>query len=70
MRLLGRDGALTAAYIAADTMTVQPSRQRYEQISDTHWRYYDLGVAAGFTANLHLDEGRLVRTYEGLFETI
>lgn len=70
MRLLGRDGALTAAYIAADTMAIQPSRQRYEKISDTHWRYYDLGVAAGFSANLHLDEDRLVKTYEGLFEVI
>ena len=68
--VIARDGALTAAYIAADTLSVQPSRQRYEQISETHWRYYDLGVAAGFTANLHLDEDRLVKSYEGLFEVI
>lgn len=70
MRYLGGDGALTAAYIAANDLSVVPSRQRYERISDTHWRYHDLGVAAGFTANLRLDAQGLVYDYEGLFKAI
>lgn len=70
MKRLTRDGALTAAYISGEDLSVVPSRQRYERISDTHWRYFDLGVAAGFSANLHVDEHGLVRTYEGLFEAI
>lgn len=70
IRLLGRDGALTTAYVDASDLSVQPSRQRYEKVSDTHWRYHDLGVAAGFNADLFLDEDRLVKTYTGLFETI
>jgi hypothetical protein len=70
MRLLGKDGALTAAYISAEDLSVRPSRQRYEKISETHWRYHDLGVANGFTADLHLDSDGLVKTYEGLFETL
>lgn len=70
MRLLGRDGALTAAYVDASDLSVQPSRQRYEKISDTHWIYHDLGVAVGFDAHLHLDPDGFVKTYEGLFEAI
>ena len=68
IRRLGRDGALTAAYVDASTMSITPSRQRYERVDDLHWRYHDLGVAAGFSADLHLDEDRLVKTYQGLFE--
>lgn len=45
-----------------------PSRQRYERISDRNWRYHDLGVASGFSADLQLDEDKLVKTYAGLFE--
>lgn len=70
MKYLERDGELTAAYISGEDLSVVSSRQRYEKISDTHWRYHDLGVAAGFSANLELDEDGLVRTYEGLFESI
>ncbi|HEY7799777.1 MAG TPA: putative glycolipid-binding domain-containing protein [Hyphomonadaceae bacterium] len=70
MKLLGGDGEFDAAYIAADNMTVVPSRQRYEKISDTYWRYIDLGVAHGFTAALELDKDGLVARYEGLFEAL
>ncbi len=70
MKRLGNSGALTAAYISAEDLSVRPSRQRYEKISDRHWVYHDLGVADGFIANLMLDGCGLVRTYEGLFETI
>lgn len=70
MRRLGRDGALVAAYIDANDLSVQPSRQRYERLSSTHWRHHDLGVAAGFSASLRLDGEGLVQSYEGLFEAI
>jgi hypothetical protein len=70
MKLLGGDGEFDAAYIAADNMTVVPSRQRYEKISDTYWRYIDLGVAHGFAAALELDKDGLVARYEGLFEAL
>lgn len=70
IRRLGGDGTLTAAYINASDLFVTPSRQRYEKISYTHWRYHDLGVASGFSADLELDEDLLVKTYAGLFEAI
>jgi uncharacterized protein len=70
IRRLGEDGEFDAAYIAADTMTVVPSRQRYERISETYWRFHDLGVAHGFTAALELDSNGLVARYEGLFEAL
>ncbi len=70
MKHLARDGALTAAYISGADLSVVPSRQRYEKVSDTHWRYYDLGIAAGYSADLMVDEDGLIRTYEGLFEAI
>jgi hypothetical protein len=61
---------LTALYADAANLTVQPSRQRYERLADRQWRYLDLGVAAGFTAILDLDEDGLVTDYEGLFARI
>lgn len=70
IRLLGKDGELTAAYIDASNMTLQPSRQRYERIDDRNWRYIDRGVADGFTAALQLDSDGLVEHYEGLFEAL
>mgnify|MGYP000037033679 CR=1 FL=1 len=54
---------------AADASSIS-SRQRYEKISDTHWRYHDLGVANGFSADLRLDRDGIIKSYEGLFETI
>lgn len=70
IRLLGGDGELTAAYISAEKMTVEPSHQRYEKLGPRTWRYIDLGVAKGFTAKLELDEDGLVEKYEGLFEAL
>jgi uncharacterized protein len=70
IKLLGKDGELTAAYIDASDMSVKPSRQRYEKIDDRMWRYIDLGVAHGFTAALQLDADGLVERYEGLFEAL
>lgn len=69
-RMGGKSGELTAAYIDAATLSVTPSRQRYELIAENRWRYVDLGVAKGFEATLDLDADGLVTHYEGLFELI
>jgi hypothetical protein len=70
LRHLGRQpGALTALYVLAPDLTVQPSRQRYETL-ENGWRYVDLGAAAGFTAILTFDDNLIVRDYEGLFESL
>lgn len=66
----GPSRELTALYVDAANLTVQPSRQRYERLGLRQWRYTDLGVAAGFTALLELDEDGLVRQYEGLFARV
>lgn len=70
IRLLCGDGVLQAAYIDAGDLSIQPSRQRYERIGPSEWRYHDLGVANGFTARLMLDAEGLVASYEGLFEVV
>jgi uncharacterized protein len=70
LRHLGQQsGELTALYVLAPELTVQPSRQRYEKL-ENGWRYVDLGAAAGFTAALTFDDHLVVRDYEGLFETL
>jgi hypothetical protein len=70
LRHLGEQpGELTALYVLAPDLTVQPSRQRYEKL-ENGWRYVDLGAAAGFTAVLTFDENLIVRDYEGLFESL
>jgi uncharacterized protein len=70
LRRLGYEpGELTALYVLAPDLSVQPSRQRYERAGE-NWRYVDRGVAAGFTAVLQIDADGIVRHYEGLFEAI
>lgn len=70
LRRLGQEpGELTALYVLASDLTIQPSRQRYERAGDK-WRYVDLGAAKGFTAILSFDEHLIVRDYEGLFEAL
>ncbi len=64
------EGELDLAYILANDMSVTPSRQRYERINATTWRYTDLGVEHGFTAAVQLDAEGLVEHYEGLFEAL
>ncbi|HVK82107.1 MAG TPA: putative glycolipid-binding domain-containing protein, partial [Verrucomicrobiae bacterium] len=45
LRALAREpGELTALYVDASDLTVQPSRQRYERLGERQWRYVDLGV--------------------------
>jgi uncharacterized protein len=69
-RLGCEPGELTALYVLAPALSVEPSRQRYESLGERQWRYVDLGAAKGFTAVLDFDADGLVRHYEGLFEAI
>jgi uncharacterized protein len=70
LRHLGeKPGELTALYVLAPDLTVQPSRQRYERL-ENGWRHVDLGAAKGFTAILNFDDHLIVRDYEGLFEIL
>ena len=49
-------------------MTVERSRQRYDRLGPDRVRYVDLGVSAGFEADLEVDDDGLVLGYEHLFE--
>lgn len=70
MRLLEGSGELTVLYVDLPSMQLQPSRQRYTAFGGSRWRYFDLGVAAGFEADLKVDDDGFVVEYEGLFEAI
>lgn len=59
---------LDVAYVNGKDLSVTRSRQRYERHGPARVRYVDLGVAAGFQADLELDERGLVVRYEHLFE--
>ena len=66
----GSSLTLDTCYIDAAAMTVERSRQRYERLGPNRLRYVDLGVAAGFEAELEVDEEGLVLRYEHLFERV
>src|SRR5215203_2359358 len=61
---------LDTCYIDAAAMTVERSRQRYDRLGPNRLRYVDLGVAAGFEAELEVDDEGLVLRYEHLFERV
>lgn len=61
---------LDTAYIDADAMTVARSSQRYDRQGPGRVRYVDLGLSAGFEADLTIDEEGLVLSYEHLFERV
>jgi hypothetical protein len=71
LRELGHEpGELTALYVDASDLSVQPSRQRYERLGERRWRYVDLGAAKGFEAVLDFDADGIVERYEWLFERV
>ncbi|WP_309085251.1 putative glycolipid-binding domain-containing protein [Chelativorans sp.] len=70
LRLLKGPGELTALYVDVPSLRLSPSRQRYEALAKSRWRYIDLGVAKGFEADLKIDADGLVFDYEGLFEAV
>ncbi|HLW27412.1 MAG TPA: putative glycolipid-binding domain-containing protein [Kiloniellales bacterium] len=61
---------LDTCYVDAASMTVSRSKQHYVQLTLTLLRYIDLGAAAGFEADLEIDESGLLTRYQGLFERI
>jgi hypothetical protein len=61
---------LDTAFIDGAALTVARSRQRYERSTADRLRYIDLGLSAGFEAELEVDEHGLVLRYEHLFERI
>lgn len=61
---------LDTSFIDAETMKVSRSRQSYQRLDTTRFRYLDLGFANGFQAELTVDQMGIVTTYEGLFERV
>jgi hypothetical protein len=51
-------------------MTVARSRQRYDRLGPNRLRYVDLGLSAGFEADLQVDDRGLVLRYQHLFERV
>ena len=66
----GESLALHTAYINGPALTVERSSQRYDRQGPGRVRYVDLGVAAGFEADLVVDDQGLVLSYEHLFERV
>lgn len=67
---LGESLTLDTAFIDGETLTVTRSSQRYERQGTVRLRFVDLGLFAGFTADLTVDGDGLVTTYEGLFDRV
>ena len=61
---------LDTAFIDGPALTVARSRQRYDRHGPHRLRYVDLGLSAGFEADLIVDDEGLVLSYEHLFERI
>jgi hypothetical protein len=61
---------LDVAYIDGPALTVARSRQRYDRQGPARLRYVDLGLSAGFEADLVVDNEGLVLSYEHLFERV
>lgn len=66
----GESLTVDAAYVDGDDLSVARSRQRYLCKSPTLFRYIDLGLSAGFEADLQVDAERLVVDYEHLFARV
>lgn len=66
----GQSLTLDTCYVDAAAMSVERSRQRYERLTANRLRYVDLGLSAGFEAELEVDERGLVLRYEHLFERL
>jgi hypothetical protein len=66
----GQSLTLDTCYVDAAAMTVARSRQRYDRQGPRQLRYVDLGLSAGFEAELTVDDDGLVLQYQHLFERI
>lgn len=61
---------LDTAFIDGLALTVARSSQRYDRKGPNLLRYVDLGLSAGFEADLAVDDQGLVLQYQHLFERI
>ena len=66
----GESRTLYTCFVDGAAMTVQRSRQRYDRLGPDRVRYVDLGVSAGFEADLEVDDRGLVLRYQHLFERV
>ena len=66
----GASLTLDTAFIDGVAMTVARSRQRYDRLGPRRLRYVDLGLSAGFEADLEVDHEGLVLRYQHLFERV
>jgi|SRR5262245_9570601 len=64
------DLTLDTAYVSGADLTVARSRQRYVRQGPRRFRYIDLGLSAGFEADLEVDDLGLVLHYQHLFERV
>jgi uncharacterized protein len=64
----GASLSLATAFIDGPALTVARSSQRYDRKGSGKLRYVDLGLSAGFEADLVVDDTGLVLHYEHLFE--
>jgi uncharacterized protein len=67
---LGESLTLDIAYVSGEDLSVERSRQRYDCLGPNRFRYADLGLCAGFEAELLVDDLGLVQHYESLFERV
>jgi hypothetical protein len=67
---VGESLSLDTAFIDGPALTVARSKQRYDRQGPGRVRYVDLGLSAGFEADLTVDEEGLVLHYEHLFERV
>lgn len=68
--VVGESLPLDTAFIDGPALTVSRSSQRYDRQGPGRLRYVDLGLFAGFEADLLVDDDGLVVRYEHLFERI
>jgi len=72
-RLLSSDAkslTVDVAYVDGKDLTVTRSRQRYDRLGPDRVRFVDLGLSAGFEAEIRVDDRMLVLSYEHLFERV
>jgi uncharacterized protein len=67
---VGAGLTLDTCYVDGAAMTVARSRQRYDRLGPNRVRYVDLGLSAGFEADLEVDDRGLVLRYQHLFERV
>lgn len=67
---LGAERVIDTVYCDGSDLSVRRSRQRYVRKSPGTVRYIDMGLFAGFEADLQIDRDGIVEIYQGLFERL